>query len=116
MPNFQKIPGFAGIENERALEARKGRFGSAHDGTALALVEEGMNENGDTKCKSILRTALVMLSWGLLLIGFVLSVRAAVMMMKTSHLTTDTLSWSTSAFLALLIGSLLNSVAKREKV
>jgi hypothetical protein len=75
-----------------------------------------MDENTGRKHKSIWRTTLVTLSWGLVLVGLVLVAQTAVVIVKTRHLTTDTLSWSTAAFLALLIGSLLNSVARGEKV
>ena len=85
-------------------------------GTFLAPSKEGMDENTNRRHKPIWRTALITLSWVLLLSGIVLGAQTAVVMLKTRHLTPDTLSWSTSAFLALLIGSLLNSVARGEKV
>ena len=66
--------------------------------------------------KPVWRSALVMLSWVLMVIGFFLIAQTAVAIANTKHLTTDTLSWSTAAFLAMLIGSLLNSVAKGQKV
>jgi hypothetical protein len=85
-------------------------------GTALAVLNAGMHDKTERKNKSLWQSALVTFSWVLLLVGLVLAAQAAVVIVKTTHLTTDTLSWSTAAFLALLIGSLLKSVAKGEKV
>ncbi len=59
---------------------------------------------------------MVILSWALLVAGAVLITQTAVAIATARHLTTDSLSWSTAAFLALLIGSLLNSVAKGQKI
>ena len=75
-----------------------------------------MDETTGRNQTPLWRTILVILSWALLLGGLVLAAQTAVLIVKTRHLTTDTLSWSTAAFLVLLIGSLLNSVARGEKV
>ena len=75
-----------------------------------------MDENTEKKEKPIWRIILAILSWVLLLAGFILIAETVVVILRTRHLTTDSLSWSTAAFLALLIGSLLNSVAKGQKV
>ena len=75
-----------------------------------------MDENTEKKQKPMWQVILAILSWALLLSGFILIAETAVVILKTKHLTTDSLSWSTAAFLALLIGSLLNSVAKGQKV
>jgi len=75
-----------------------------------------MDEDTEKNQRPIWRVMLTVLSWALLLAGFVLITQIALVILKTRHLTTDSLSWSTAAFLALLIGSLLNSVAKGQKV
>ena len=95
---------------ERTLKGR--RFGR-HETSSCQLCMDDYTEKVQ---KPVWRSALVLLSWVLMLIGFFLIAQTAVAIANTKHLTTDTLSWSTAAFLAMLIGSLLNSVAKGQKV
>src|SRR5262245_35198227 len=72
-----------------------------------------MAEQMPTRPRSIWRILLEVIGWLLLLAGLVYAGKTIVDIVEFHHVTTDTLSHAAAALMLVLIGSLVNSAAKR---
>ena len=73
-----------------------------------------MAEHATRPPKSNWRIALEVISWLVLLAGILFVGQIALAIVQANRVTTDTLCSAAGAFVVLLVGSLLHSVAKEE--
>jgi len=74
-----------------------------------------MAEHATRPPKSTWRFVLAVISWMMLLAGLLFAGQIVLGIVQTNRVTTDSLCSAAGAFVVLLIGSLLHSVARSEE-
>ena len=113
---FTSLPSEVGRRQElRFHVAPNGhRFSNNWDWHVISCHLSAMIHHLTKKHSSTWRSILEVISWLVLSVGFVSVAQIATGIIQSSRFTTDSICSAAGAFLVLLVGSLLNSVARED--